>query len=146
MTSSVSSARPVREELSVPGTPPALSHYTDAVRFGDLLFVSGMVALDENGEIVGPGDVAAQARRVHELLGAVFAHAGASFADVLKVTVFLLDAADRHAVNEVRKEFFGPARPASTLIQVGALVVPGLLVEIEAVVGIPAGEGHHDLG
>jgi enamine deaminase RidA (YjgF/YER057c/UK114 family) len=46
----------------------------------------------------------------------------------------------------VRKEFFGPARPASTLIQVGALVVPGLLVEIEAVVGIPAGDRGHDLG
>jgi len=97
-----------------------------------------MVALDENGEIVGPGDVVSQARCVHELLGKVFAHAGASFADVLKVTVFLLDAGDRHAVNEVRKEFFGPALPASTLIQVGALVVPELLVEIEAVVALPA--------
>jgi 2-iminobutanoate/2-iminopropanoate deaminase len=74
---------------------------------------------------------------VHELLGAVLQHAGASFADVLKVTVFLLDAADRHAVNEVRKEFFGATRPASTLVQVAALAVPGLLVEVEAVAGIP---------
>lgn len=128
----------VREELVVPGLPPALSHYVDAVRFGDLLFVSGMVALDESGAVVGPGDVTAQARHVHELLGAVFAHAGASFADVLKVTVFLTDINDRQAVNEVRQEFFGAAKPASTLVQVAALAVPGLLVEVEAVVGIPS--------
>ncbi|MFC5949308.1 RidA family protein [Pseudonocardia lutea] len=129
----------VREELTVPGSPPAVSHYTDAVRFGDLLFVSGMVALSEQGEVVGAGDVTAQARYVHELLGAVFAHVGATFADVLKVTVYLTDIADRQAVNEVRKEFFGAAKPASTLVQVSALVVPELLVEIEAVVGIPTG-------
>lgn len=129
----------VREELTVPGSPPALSHYTDAVRFGDLLYVSGMVALSPEGEVVGPGDVTAQATHVHELLGAVFAQVGASFADVLKVTVFLTDIGDRAAVNEVRKKYFGAARPASTLVQVSALVVPELLVEIEAVVGIPGG-------
>ncbi|NMO89406.1 RidA family protein [Actinomycetospora sp. TBRC 11914] len=131
-------ARPVREELDVPGLPPAVSHYTDAVRFGDLLFVSGMVAFDEDGGVVGAGDVAAQARRVHEHLAAVFAHVGASFADVLKVTVFLRDVRDRAAVNEVRREFFGPALPASTLVEVSALVHPELLVEVEAVVGVPA--------
>jgi len=127
----------IREELAVPGLPAPLSHYTDAVRFGDLLFVSGCVALDADGAIVGCGDVTAQARKVHELLGAVLQHAGASFADVLKVTVFLLDVADRHAVNEVRIEFFGATRPASTLVQVAALAMPGLLVEVEAVAGIP---------
>lgn len=128
----------VREELTVPGGPPAVSHYTDAVRFGDLLFVSGMVALTPGGEVVGEGDVTAQARYVHELLAATFAQVGASFADVLKVTVYLTDVADRQAVNEIRKEFFGAAKPASTLVQVSALVMPELLVEIEAVVGIPA--------
>jgi len=86
---------------------------------------------------VGPGDVTAQARKAHELLGAVLRHAGAGFADVLKVTVFLTDVNDRQAVNEIRKEFFGPALPASTLVEVSALVLPGLLVEIEAVAGIP---------
>src|SRR4051812_6400483 len=126
----IPNAHSVRKEIAVPGLPPALSHYTDAVRFGDLLFVSGMVALDEAGEVVGAGGVTAQARRVHELLGRVFAQVGASFADVLKVTVFLTDMGDRYAVNEVRKEFFGPTLPASTLIQVAALAVPGLLVEV----------------
>ncbi|AEA28237.1 RidA family protein [Pseudonocardia benzenivorans] len=128
----------VREELVVPGGPPAVSHYTDAVRFGDLLHVSGMVALTPDGEVVGKGDVTAQARYVHELLGRTFGLVGASFADVLKVTVYLTDIDDRQAVNEVRKEFFGAAKPASTLVQVSALVLPELLVEIEAVVGIPS--------
>ncbi|RTL61419.1 MAG: RidA family protein [Pseudonocardiaceae bacterium] len=129
---------PVREELVVPGGAPAVSHYTDAVRFGDLLHVSGMVALSPDGEVVGQGDVTAQARYVHELLGRTFALVGASFADVLKVTVYLTDIDDRQAVNEIRKEFFGAAKPASTLVQVSALVLPELLVEIEAVVGIPS--------
>ena len=128
----------VREELTIQGGPPAVSHYTDAVRFGDLLYVSGMVALSPDGEVVGKDDVITQARHVHELLSRTFAQVGATFADVLKVTVYLTDITDRAAVNEVRKEFFGAAKPASTLVQVAALVVPELLVEIEAVVGIPA--------
>jgi 2-iminobutanoate/2-iminopropanoate deaminase len=70
--------------------------------------------------------------------GPALAAAGSDFAHVLKVTVFLTNIADRGIVNEVRKEFFGAARPASTLIEVSALAIDGLLVEIEAVAGIPA--------
>jgi 2-iminobutanoate/2-iminopropanoate deaminase len=75
---------------------------------------------------------------VHEYLGAALEAAGTDFAHVLKVTVFLTDAADRAVVNDVRKEFFGTARPASTLIEVSALVLDGLKVEIEAIAGIPS--------
>lgn len=126
-----------REEMRVPGLAEPLSHYTDAVRFGNLLFVSGAAPVDENGRLVGEGDVVAQARQVHLNLEKVLAHAGASFADVLKVTVFLTDVEDRAKVNDVRQDFFGSAYPASTLIEVSALAVPGMLVEIEAVVGLP---------
>ena len=126
----------VREEFSVEGSPPALSHYTDAVRWGDVLFVSGCVALNEAGEVIAPGDAAVQARAVHEHLGAALRAAGTDFAHVLKVTVFLTDINDRQAVNEVRKEYFGDSLPASTLVEVVALVLPGLVVEIEAVAGI----------
>src|SRR5205814_327017 len=62
--------------------------------------------------------------------------AGASFADILKVTVYLLDVNDRSKINPVRKEFFGAARPTSTLIGVSELAIPGMKVEIEAVVGL----------
>ena len=126
-----------REEFDVDGLPVPISHYTDAVRWGDLLFVSGCVAIGTDGQVVAPGEAAAQARVVHEYLRAALAAAGTDFAHVLKVTVFLTDVADRHVVNEVRKEFFGSARPASTLIGVSALAIDGLVVEVEAVAGIP---------
>ena len=67
---------------------------------------------------------------------AILDAAGASFADVLKVTVYLTDVEDRKKINPVRQEFFGSARPASTLIGVQALAIPGMKVEIEAVVGL----------
>jgi 2-iminobutanoate/2-iminopropanoate deaminase len=127
-----------RIEMRVPGLPEPLSHYTDAVRFGDILVVSGLTPLDENARLIGEDDVVAQARQIHVNLEKVLTHAGAGFADVLKVTVFLIHIGDRTKINDVRREYFGSAFPASTLVEVSALAVPGTLVEIEAIVGIPA--------
>lgn len=127
-----------REELRVEGLPEPLSHYTDAVRAGDLLFVSGVVPVDGEGRLVGEGDVVAQARQVFRLMGQVLAAAGASFADVAKVTVFLTDVEDRAAINPVRQEVFGAARPASTLVQISRLAVPGAKIEVECVAALPA--------
>ncbi len=125
-----------REELAVPGLAPAISHYTDAVRFGDLLFISGMIAVDKDLKLVGGDDVVAQTRCIFENMKQVLATAGATFADVLKVTVFLLDVNDRVKINQVRQEYFGSTRPASTLIGVRELALPGVKIEIEAVVGL----------
>ena len=125
-----------RREIRVPALAEPISHYTDAVRAGDLLFVSGSVAVDGDGNLV-PGDVVAQARQVFANIGAVLEAAGAGFGDVVKVTVFLIDIDDRQAVNTVRREVFGSARPASTLVEVSRLVVPGALIEVEAVAVIP---------
>jgi 2-iminobutanoate/2-iminopropanoate deaminase len=126
-----------REEIRVPELAEPISHYTDAVRAGDLLFVSGFVPVDGEGRLVGGDDVVAQARQVLVNLGAVLAAAGATFADVVKVTVYLTDIADRVRINPVRQEVFGDARPASTLVEVSALAVPGAKLEIEAVALIP---------
>jgi 2-iminobutanoate/2-iminopropanoate deaminase len=126
-----------RAEFRVAGQAEPISHYTDAVRAGDLLFVSGCVPVDGEGLLVGGDDVVAQARQVLENVGAVLAAAGATFADVVKVTVYLTDIADRVRINPVRKEVFGDARPASTLVEVSALAVPGAKLEIEAVALIP---------
>jgi 2-iminobutanoate/2-iminopropanoate deaminase len=82
-------------------------------------------------------DVVAQARQVFAIMKKVLAAAGATPADVVKVTVYLLDVDDRPLINPVRKAFFGAARPASTLIGVNELVIPGMKIEIEAVVGLP---------
>ena len=135
-----------REELRVPGLAAPLSHYADAVRAGDLLFVSGMPALDGDGELVGPGDVVAQFAQVLSNLRAVLDAAGATPADVVKVSVFLTDVDDRPRINPLREEFFGSARPASTLVEVSRLPVPGMLVEMEAVVQLPGPSGAEGAG
>ncbi|MGA9567989.1 MAG: RidA family protein [Candidatus Korobacteraceae bacterium] len=129
--------RTKRQEFKVEGLAAPLSHYTDAVRFGDILFVSGLTAHDGEGRLVGGADAAAQTRQILSNLNLVLDAAGATMADVLKVTVFLTDINDRAAINPVRQEFFGSARPASTLIEVSRLALPDMKVEIEAVVGLP---------
>lgn len=131
------SSNPLREEIASTDVPAAISHYTDAVRFGNILFVSGFTPHDEAGNLIGGDDVAAQARQVHENLKKILTQAGATFADILKVTVFLTDINDRAKINPVRQEYFGSAKPASTLVQISALALPGMKIEIEAVVGLP---------
>jgi reactive intermediate/imine deaminase len=128
----------VRREYRVPGQPEPISHYTDAVQAGDLLFVSGVVPVDAAGALVGGDDVVAQARQVFRNVGEVLAAAGCGFGDVVKVTVYLLDIEDRARINPVRQEAFGEARPASTLVEVSALAVPGALLEVEAVALVPS--------
>ncbi len=119
----------------VEGLAPPISHYCDAVRFGDLLFISGIPPTDAAGRVVSD-DVAEQARQVFLNMQRVLEAAGAGFADILKVTVYLLDVEDRRKINPVRQEFFGAARPASTLIGVSELAIPGMKVEVEAVAGL----------
>jgi enamine deaminase RidA (YjgF/YER057c/UK114 family) len=100
---------------------------------GRLVVVSGQIAQDENGELVGPGDPAAQARQVFENLGRCLAQVGAGFGDVMKLTFFLLDVADLPAVRAARDAVIDTTRPpASTAVQVAALFAPGYLLEIEA--------------
>jgi reactive intermediate/imine deaminase len=125
-----------RREIRVPGQPEPISHYTDGVRAGDLLFVSGCVPVDADGRLVG-GDVVAQARQVFANVGAILEAGGATFADVVKVTVYLVDIEDRTRINPVRQEVFGDTRPASTLVEVSALAIPGAKVEVEAVALVP---------
>ena len=114
-----------RRELRVAGQAEPISHFTDAVEAGGFLFVSGIVPVDEQRELVGGDDVVAQARCVFENMRAVLAAGGCTFADVVKVTVYLTDVNDRPLVNPVRQEVFGETRPASTLVEVSALVIPG---------------------
>ena len=127
-----------RQEYRIEGLPEPFSHYTDAVRAGNLLFISGCVSLDADGKVVGEGDVVAQARQVLANIGLCLTAAGATFADVVKVTTFLTDIDDRARINPVRQEFFGEARPASTLVEVSALVLPEFLIEVEAVDVLPS--------
>ena len=126
-----------REEFRVEGLAEPLSHYTDAVRAGDMLFVSGIVPVDADGALVGADDVVEQARQVFRNMEAVLAAAGAGYQDVVKLTLFLTEIDDRPLVNPVRRDVFGTARPASTLVEVSRLAVPGARIEVEAVAVLP---------
>ena len=125
-----------REPVTALGAPAAIGPYSHAVRAGGLLFCSGQVPLDpESGELVdgGPGE---QARRCLENLTAVCAAAGASLADAVRLTVYLIDMAAFEEVNEVYETFFEADPPARVALAVAGLP-KGALVEIDAVVALP---------
>jgi len=126
-----------RQEYRVEGQAEPISHFTDAVRAGELLYVSGIVAVDSAGRLVGGDDVVAQTRQVFENMRVVLAAAHCGFEDVVKVTIFLTDVDDRPRINPIRQETFGATRPASTLVEVPRLAVEGAKVEIECVALIP---------
>ena len=113
---------------------PALS---PGVRVGELLFISGNVANDANGNLVGPGDCEAQSRQVMSNIRTIAEAAGASMSDVVKITCFLTDVNDYAAYGRVRSETFSNSPPASATVIVAALVRPEFLVEVEAVVRVP---------
>ncbi len=110
--------------------PPPVSHYCDAVRAGDSLYISGTVAMDKDGRVVGKGDARRQAEQIFENIRLVLDHVGADFSRVTSVLIHLTNMDDRAVINPVRIRYFGEHRPASTLVQVTSLIHPDLLVEI----------------
>ena len=118
------------ERLMVPGQGTPVSHYCHAVRAGDRIWVSGTVGVAADGTI--PEETVEQFRLAIENLDAVLRAAGGLPEHVVKVTVYLTDVRDRARINPIREEYFGDHRPASTLVEVSALVSPRLRVEIEA--------------
>ena len=126
-----------REEIRVEGLAEPISHFTDAVLAGGFLHVSGIVAVDGAGALVGGDDVVAQTSQVLDNMRAVLAAGGCGFEDVVKVTIYLTDIDDRPKINPLRQEAFGATRPASTLVEVPRLAVAGAKVEIECVALVP---------
>ncbi|OHV35167.1 MULTISPECIES: RidA family protein [Pseudofrankia] len=120
--------------IAAPGGVAPGAGYTHVVTgTGRLVAVSGQVALDEHGAVVGAGDPAAQAVQVFANLGRCLAAAGATFTDVVKLTFFVVDVAHLPAVRVARDAVIDTARPpASTAVQVAALFRPELLLEVEA--------------
>lgn len=113
--------------------PKAIGPYSQAIKAGNLLFCSGQIPLDaKTGEMVGASDVREQARQVMRNLEAVLKAGGASFASVVKTTIYLKDLADFGAVNEIYGASFKEAPPARATVQVAGLP-RGALVEIDAI-------------
>jgi 2-iminobutanoate/2-iminopropanoate deaminase len=116
--------------------PAAIGPYSQAVVANGLLFTAGQIALDPVSTQVVEGDIVAQTEQVLHNLGAVLASAGASWADVVKTTVFLTDMRDFPRMNEVYARAMGDARPARSTVQVSGLP-RGVLVEIELIAALP---------
>jgi 2-iminobutanoate/2-iminopropanoate deaminase len=124
----------MRNVIHSDDAPKAIGPYSQAIAAdGKLLFCSGQIPLDpKSGEMVGASDVRAQAKRVMQNLEAVLKAGGASFAQVVKTTIYLQDLADFGAVNEIYGSFFKEAPPARATVQVAGLP-KGALVEIDAI-------------
>lgn len=118
------------ERHIVPGQPKPYSHYCHVVKSGDHVWVSGAVGIDAKGQI--PDTTVDQFRIALDSVDACLRHAGASAAQVVKVTIFMTDISERAAINPLRIDYFGDHRPASTLVEVSQLVDPAFRVEIEA--------------
>jgi len=122
----------MRDVVSSRDAPAAIGPYSQAVRAGGLLFISGQIPLDpESGEVVN-GDVSAQTHRVMRSLGAILKAAGAGFDDVMRTTIFLTDLGDFARVNEVYGSYFTAPAPTRATVQVAALP-KGVSVEIDAI-------------
>ena len=134
---------PAEERLTEIADLPTTPGYAHAVTVtGKLAFISGQVAVDAKGCVVGVDDLAAQTRQALSNLHHVLRRFGANWSDVVKFTWFVLDASEVQTIRDVRDEILRPAlgevhNPASTLVQVAALFGPDFLVEVEAVVAIP---------
>lgn len=120
-----------RQHVST-GTPwEAAVGYSRALRVGPFVFVTGTMAADASGAIVGVGDAAAQTRYAFEKMAAALEQCGASMPDVVRTRMYLTDISDQAAVGAVHREFFGDIRPCATMVEVSALATPDALIEIE---------------
>lgn len=117
--------------------------YSHAVRVemdgGVLLFVSGQVAFDADGNLVGKGDMARQTEQVFENLKAVLEANGGSFDEVVKISTFMTDISQLVPMRDVRVRYLPDPPPASTTVEVAGLFSPEALIEVEAVAAIPNG-------
>lgn len=111
-------------------TPP---FFSQAVKVGDMIFVSGQLARDRDGQVVGKGDMAAQTRQVIENIRAILREAGAELRHVVKLTAFMTDMARAKEAWAVREAYFRDHPPASTGVEVSRLTHPDFLIEIEAI-------------
>jgi enamine deaminase RidA (YjgF/YER057c/UK114 family) len=124
----------IEHHLAPDGMAPGVGYSHAVVARGTrVIAIAGQVAMDERGELVGPDDPRAQSEQVFENLRRALAAVGATFADVIKVSVFTTDISILPVVREVRDRFVDTDNPpASTAVQVAALFRPGYLLEIEA--------------
>ena len=118
---------------------PIRGYYSNSVRVsaGPLLFISGQVALDPEGRVVGKGDVRAQTVQVLENIRTILRANGADMQDVLSVTVYVTDMAFLDRITDIRMQYFTSNGPSSAIVEISRLAMPELLIEIAAVAAVP---------
>ncbi len=119
-------------------TPTGYTHIVEVTGPNRTIYISGQIAYDKDGKVVGAGDMKAQAEQVFKNLETALTAAGAKFADVVKMNSYITDMSKVQAVRDVRANYFTDAAPASTFVEVKGLVRPDLLLEIEVVAVVPA--------
>jgi enamine deaminase RidA (YjgF/YER057c/UK114 family) len=126
-----------RQRISSGAPFEASFGYCRAVRVGRRIWVSGTTSFDDDGNVVGPGDPRAQTERILAIIASALAQAGASLNDVVRTRIFTTDISRWEEIGAVHGKVFGDVRPASTLVEVPALIDPELMVEIEAEAVVP---------
>jgi 2-iminobutanoate/2-iminopropanoate deaminase len=120
-----------------PPTHPTKAAYSPMITYDlgaqRMVFLAGQIAVGADGQVVAPGDAAAQTKYIFEQISRLLADAAASLDDLVKVQIFLTDIGDFQRVSEVRNAFLGTGLPVSTLLEVGATVRPGCVVEIDGI-------------
>jgi len=118
---------------------PLKPYYSNCVRSdaGPLLWISGQVALDADGKLVGKGDLRAQAVQVLENIKAILAGSNAAMDDIVKVTVYVTDIRAFNDIADIRERYFPKDGPSSVICEVSALAWPEFMIEIEAVAVVP---------
>ena len=131
-------SRPNVQYLNPPtlSAPTGYTHVVEVLR-GKTIYISGQVALDKSGNVVGKGDFAAQTTQVFENLKAALAAGGATFDNVVKVTMFVTDMSHIAILRTIRLQYYGKNAPASTLVQIGKLAHEDFMIEIEAIASVP---------
>ncbi len=122
-----------KQPVAVASLPKPVGPFSYAVRSNGMLYVSGCLGVDENWKVVAPNDVVAQSKKTLETIKAILDAAKIQLTDVVKMTVYLTNAADYKAFNEVRRAFLPEPYPASTVVVVKELVIKDAVVEVEII-------------
>jgi reactive intermediate/imine deaminase len=119
-------------------TPTGYTHIVEVTGPNKTVYISGQIALDHSGQLVGAGDMKAQAAQVFKNLESALTAAGATFSNVVKMNTYVTDMDKLPDVREIRARYFGTVTPASTLVQVVHLARPDLMIEVEVIAVVPA--------
>jgi len=109
------------------------THYSEGVRVGNLVFVAGQLAVDDNLNLVGKGDPDKQARKVFENMKAILEEAGAGMQDVVRLDLYVKDIGLISKIAQARRDYFGSNRPVATLVEISKLAHPDALLEVNAI-------------